>query len=465
MREHVLRTIARYGMFAAGARVGVALSGGADSVCLLHLLHELAPGWGLKLWALHLNHGLRGAESDADERFCRELAARLGVEFVAEQAQLEGTGENLEQAAREARAAFFERQKASLGLDRIATGHTRSDQAETVLFRLLRGTGTPGLAAIRPVDARGRVRPLIEVSRADVRGFLEAAGIAWREDSSNQSRAFARNRIRLELLPQLEREWNPAIEPALARTAELAAEEEAYWEAEVERRFPEVFRQQGEYWIGEREPLLALGRALGRRLVRRAMERVRGDLRQIEFAHVEQVLALLESSEGSGRTVAPGVDVIRSFDWLRLARPGLDHVNRRNYRFDVTVPARVALPGTDLVLCLQLFRNPPGGAYNSTSRAGLDAARLRAPLTVRNWRPGDQYQPAGRESEQKLKTLFQESRIPLWDRAKWPIITCGTEIVWARRFGAAEGFVARTGAQEVVRVEEMAVSDAESGRG
>src|SRR5579864_954304 len=224
-------------MFQTGQRVGVAVSGGADSVCLLHVLVELGPRWNLRLSVLHLNHQLRGEESREDARFVAELAARLGLPFYLGEADVgriaRKSGDNLEQAARNERSRFFLDYLRSGAADRIALGHTRSDQAETVLFRFLRGSGSAGLAGIRPVTTDGFVRPLLNVDRANIEQYLRERNITWREDSTNLSLDFARNRIRRELLPMLEREWNPAIAETLAHTAEWAREEEAYWEAEI----------------------------------------------------------------------------------------------------------------------------------------------------------------------------------------------------------------------------------------
>ncbi|MGA2435564.1 MAG: tRNA lysidine(34) synthetase TilS, partial [Bryobacteraceae bacterium] len=238
MLERVRAEIARGKMFAPGARVGVAVSGGADSVCLLLVLRELAPEWDLKLCVLHVNHGLRGEESDADARFVEELAAKFGLEFHCRQADVRriaaDTGDNLEQAARRVRREFFRSFLESGRLKRVALGHTQSDQAETVLFRFLRGSGTAGLAGIRPVTPEGFVRPLLAVTRADVEEYLRARGAGWREDSSNRDLSFARNRIRHELLPTLTSGWNPALAAVLAGTASVAQDEEEYWRGVVD---------------------------------------------------------------------------------------------------------------------------------------------------------------------------------------------------------------------------------------
>ena len=204
----MLATISRYRMFQPGQYVGVAVSGGADSVALLHILLELAPSLGIRLAVLHLDHMLRGDESRGDAEFVRDLAAKFDLSFHLHQVDVGRMSDNLEQAARSARYEFFGQFLISR-THRVALGHTRSDQAETVLFRFLRGAGTAGLAGIRPVTSDGCVRPLIDVDRATIEAWLRERGIDWREDSTNHSTDFARNRIRHELLPQLTRDWNP----------------------------------------------------------------------------------------------------------------------------------------------------------------------------------------------------------------------------------------------------------------
>jgi tRNA(Ile)-lysidine synthase len=445
-------------MFAPGQKVAAAVSGGADSVCLLHALVELAPRWNLQIRALHLNHGLRGAESDADEAFVRELATQLGVPLRVERWRREDSEPaNLEEAARVGRLEFFSKAMADGFADRVALGHTRSDQAETVLFRLLRGSGGAGLAGVRPATSAGIVRPLIAVERPAVEAFLRERGFAWREDSSNLSLQFARNRLRHELLPQLARDWNPAISETLAHTAEWALEEEAYWDAELDRLEGLLAQRDGAV-IVETAALLALPPAVARRMVRRAMARVKGDLRGIGFRHVLEVLDLASVPVGHGRLQAPGLDVMRSLGWLRLARQGADTLQNRNFRFPAPVPGVVELPPGNSVVHLELIdksetSGPSRCVYNSVLGC-VDWERVASGLEVRNWRPGDQYQPVGSSGETKIKSLFQEARIPLWERRRWPVLTEGDSIVWARLFGVAARYAADPDARVVLKIWE-----------
>src|ERR1035441_4536878 len=319
--DRVVHTIERHRMFTPGDRVAIAVSGGADSVCLLHVLRNLAPRWNLTLSVLHINHNLRGDASRADADFVRSLAAALDLSFTLHglalataPGNLEQSGPprpaardlssplrgldlatapgNLEQSARNARLAFFHEGLARGLATRIALGHTRSDQAETVLFRSLRGSGATGLAAIRPVTDRGIVRPLIDIERPEIVAFLEERGIAWREDATNATLDFARNRIRHQLLPQPAREWNPALAETLAHTADLSLAEEAYWQGEMERLAKRHLTRQGPAILVSAAALAALPLAAARRLVRHAIHLASGGPSSSDFRHIADVIEL-----------------------------------------------------------------------------------------------------------------------------------------------------------------------------
>ena len=461
MLHRIARTIERYRMFEAGQKIGVAVSGGADSVCLLHALVELAPRWGLQLSVLHLDHQLRGQESREDAAFVRELAAHLGLPFLLREADVAAEFGNLEQAARRARLAFFQDAMASGAVARIAVGHTRSDQAETVLYRFLRGSGTAGLAGIRPVTDQGVVRPLIEIDRSEVMTYLREHAVAWREDSSNTDPAFARNRIRHGLLPQLAREWNPAIGQTLANTAEWALAEEAYWKTEIDRLAAEHFTVSRGALLVRTDALTGLPLAAARRLVRRALELVKSDLLGIEFRHIAEILELAAGHTGAGRVQVPELEIRRSFEWLRIARRNQTPSEAASYRWAATVPGTLEVPGTDFAICLELIEKAETfeaaeSVYNSEMGC-LDWRRLSGSLELRNWKAGDQYQPSGSSGEAKIKTLFQQARVPVWERAHWPVLTNGDSIIWSRHFGPAAEFVAGPGSNPVLTIREVAV--------
>jgi len=454
--ERVAETIARYRMFQRGHRVGVAVSGGADSVCLLEALLRLAPRWDLSLAVLHFDHGLRGEASRQDAEFVAALARRHGLPFhsgAADVADLaRRSRDNLEQAARRARREFFLGFLRRGQLDRVALGHTRSDQAETVVFRLLRGSGTTGLAAIRPVTPEGFVRPLIAISREEIEDFLRREGLEWRLDHTNLDLRLARNRIRHELIPEFRQRWNPAIERILAQTAILLQEDEEYWEQETGRLLRELFREREGAWIVEASALASLPKAAARRLVRRAVAGVGGGLRGWEFAHIEAILRLAEGAGGSGCVTGPGLVVRRSLDWLRFER--LPANGGSGYRLRLEAPGEYRPAGAGLVIRLRVCE--AGGVSVGAGGADLlDARRLAWPLELRSWQRGDRYRPVGHAGEVKLKELFQKARIPLWERKKWPIMTSGSEIVWTLRFGPAVEYVAAADCPLVLAVEAV----------
>lgn len=411
-----------------GARLGVAVSGGADSVFLLEALREL----GYELHVLHVNHGLRGEESEEDERFVRELARRHGLPVSVHRAAPPPADANLEQELRRIRYRFFQQARAGHRLERVATGHTRSDQAETVLLRLARGAGVRGLCGIHPVNRNGIIRPLIETGRAEIRQWLAGRGLAWREDSSNRSLQWRRNRVREQVLPVLAATLNPRIEEMLARTAALAWEDEREWSRRVEEAL-EAAGVTAPPFVVEAEWLRRLGPALGRRVVRRLLALAAGSEASLAFEHADAAWNLVAAGCGSGKAVAPGALAWRSMDWIRF-QP------LRQEARGPAGPVRLEGPGE---VRLGPWRIAAGGPaeqpwqarYNEGSELAAGAADF--PLTVRCWQPGDRFHPAGRPEPVKLKDLFQRSRIPSWERSEWPIVEAGGRIVWCRGFGAA----------------------------
>ncbi len=298
-----------------------AVSGGPDSVCLVRVLRELEMELGVALVGVgHVNHQLRGAESDEDQRFVEGLARSLDLPFFCASGAV-GEG-NVEQNARRARRRFFRQLIDEGKADRVALGHTRDDQAETVLFRILRGAGPSGLAGVLPITAEGLIRPMLGASREQVLAYLGERGIAWREDSSNRSLQFTRNRLRHELLPHLTEAYNPRVKEALANLADVSFEEETWWAGEMARAAPAVLKESAAGLELATEPLRSFPRALQRRLVREAMRQVKGDLRGMDHRHVEAIRELAVGRETSGRVTVPGLMAIRSFDRLLLGGPG-----------------------------------------------------------------------------------------------------------------------------------------------
>ncbi|MFQ5742645.1 MAG: tRNA lysidine(34) synthetase TilS [Acidobacteriota bacterium] len=299
----------------------VGCSGGGDSTVLLDLLHRVAPGHSIKLAVGHLNHGWRGATADADAEHVRALAASRGLHCIVEKVEVSRHGGSLEAAARRARLAFFLRAMAAWPADAVALGHSADDQAETVLLNLARGSGLRGLGGMRPRVRLGKLlilRPLLSCRRSDLRGYALDRGLQWREDSSNTDTSFARNRVRLRLMPEFEAVHPGAVDNTV-RAATLLREEEAWISGLVDESFAQL-RQPEQYPGGESLDLERLGqlpRALQRRLLRRALGAVRGHQHGITKAHIDAVLKGLVAGGEVARDL-PGVRLRRHAGRLRL---------------------------------------------------------------------------------------------------------------------------------------------------
>jgi tRNA(Ile)-lysidine synthase len=477
LAEKVEAAIRRARLLEPGTRVAVACSGGADSVALLRVLLALQDSLGVRLLVVHLNHQLRGAESDTDEGFVRRLAQRLGLEFLVRREDVavraNKYGLNLEEAGRQARLEFFTHLIAANKADAVALAHTLDDQAETLLARITRGAGTRGLAGIYPVvelggaAGHGRiVRPLLGVRRAELRDYLSQLEQDWREDTTNLDPRRLRNRIRLELLPKLD----PAAIQHLGRLAEQARQEEGFWGALIEERFQALVAPRGDRFELEVAALLAPAqelarlspraareaqRAVAQRLVRRTLEAVRGDLRRITQAHVESVLRLAEEGQSGQRVELPGAVVERCFSRLVFGSPQPRTATEAESDYGVQVegPGSVTLPSGDVLSFKLVAVGELESGYNDGKKAA-DAARAPFPLRVRAWQPGDSYRPAGANRRKKLKTLFQQARIPVGERLRRPVVLCGEEIVWASGLGFAAGYELVVGSRRALLIEE-----------
>ncbi len=489
LRQRVLETIGRHDMVRPGDRIGLGVSGGADSVAMLQIFAELRAELGIAVVVLHFNHQLRGAEADEDERFVEALATELHLDCesgradVAAEAQRHGW--NLEDAARRLRYEFFERAAAARNLNRVAVAHTADDQAETVLSHLLRGTGLAGLAGIYPV-AGPIIRPLLEVGRAELRKFLADLGQTWREDATNQDITRMRARIRHQLIPILQRDFDPAAVTRLARLASHARENETFWRALEDERFQAVTTREpsGAISLGIANLLsplpqlvqpetMAAGKtvqssppavALSRRLVRRIFVELRGSREQLTAGHVRSVLDLATQSQSSSKIDLPGLRVERIFDRLVFTDAGeiAAETTRQNRNFSYTVSRPSPSEAASIVVTeiqrrfnLKLVDWPPAKRDTVTGRGALDFDRVRWPLVLRNWRPGDSYRPHGSRSVRKLKRLLLESRVPRQAREGWPVLTSGAEVIWASGYPVAEDFAPSPGTRTgLVIVEE-----------
>ena len=454
-----------------GQRVGVAVSGGADSVAMLRLLLALRERLGIVLSVVHFNHLLRGAASDKDAQFVTNLAEKFGLVLhlgrgdVKKKAKNEKA--NLEDAARRARYAFFRRLVETGLVDCVATAHTADDQAETVLAHILRGTGLAGLSGIHPLTKDGVVRPLLSLRRADLRRYLKARKQTWREDLTNRDTSRQRARMRKKLLPLLERSFNPKSVEHLGDIANAAREDEALITGFVETFASKLRAANGRIEIDARDverpfPLPVsevANHALGKRFVRKAFGELSSKSGQLTLQHVEQVMELAERGENGKVLQLPGeVDVRRDNDLLVfLPRISANKRAPREFLYEVDLAGRETRVAVKEIGCVMRIRSidwPNAGRETiETVQAALDQDKLRGKLILRSLRPGDSMRPQGHQKAHKLKRLLNEKRVSRWDREGWPVLTSGKNIVWARGLVAAD-FVATNETVQAILISE-----------
>lgn len=472
--EKVLKLIREQRLLRPGDRAAVACSGGADSVALLRVLLDLRGELGVVISVAHFHHGIRGAEADGDQQFVQELAAQHGLEFHS------GSGDvpafaamnklSLETAARDLRHEWFAKLIHQTKVDVIATAHTLDDQAETVLMRLLRGTGVRGLAGIAPIQReRHLIRPLLSTSRPEVEAYLNSLNQPWREDSTNQDQAHTRNRVRHTLLPLLAREFNPSVRETLADTAELARAEEEYWSGQLSQLMPRLIREgkpsrSGRSTSGESQKVLAveivtlrnLPLALRRRILRAVAERFDAPL---EFKHIQQLTSLIEGDEQAKKLAFPAqLEVNRTLREIQFSQK-VDY-SQENYAYSLTIPGEIEVPELRCTIRATLINagKQKVSSYNAASL--LDPSLLGNELTVRNWRAGDRYFPAHSQSPKKVKELLQPDRLgPLFSLAErkiWPVIESKGQIVWMRGFPVPAAFAGSS--ENAILIEERKMS-------
>ncbi len=424
--QAVLCYIDRHEMIRNGDRIVIGVSGGPDSVSLLDLMVRLRESLGIRLCVAHLNHQLRGQASDMDERFVRDLAASTGLPFYSERATLP-QGESPEAAAREARLAFLERVTRTAGASRIALAHTRGDQAETVLMRLLRGAGPTGLGAIRPIRDGIWIRPLLAVSRQQIQAYVDHRSLQVRCDDSNADTRFLRNRIRHRLLPKLASEYNPAVEAALARSAEIIQGEDQLLDQQAESAYRMALRYEGKRKIIlDENAVFRYHIALRRRIFRTAFFRLRGRARDLDEQSVSRMESLSQAPAGAVQVVS-GISVHRAGPWLIVSRP------TPAFETDVAVPGVTEIPEIGAVLETRIrpaCQAPEQDLTSDPFRACFDRDALAGCLTLRNRRRADRFAPFGLNGTQKISDLFINLKIPRPLRDEIPLLLDGKAILW-----------------------------------
>lgn len=445
MLQKVVRRIQRSQMLHNGDTVVVGVSGGADSMALLHVLAMLAPAFKLDLIIVHMNHRIRGAEADRDERFVMDTANRYGIPAVFRSADTLALrrmwGTSLEDAARRARYQFLGEVAVERQAARIAVGHHRRDQAETVMLNLLRGCGSTGLRGMEPVGADRLIRPLIDCTKEDIIAFLLQHRISWQIDSTNKDTRFRRNRIRAETLPHLKQSYNPRLEECLVQTAEICRSEDDYLSSVVEK----ILRD----WCCDGEAqelrirvndLLSLHEAVQRRVVRAILKKVCPHGRGGAFVHVEAVRNLAHSRDPHGvihlanRTVVRrsyGEMIFHRAEKRGQGRPAA--LAAAQFYYDVTIPGEVKVREASTLIRFSFLEKRTAMSIcrrKNTTDVYFSYDAVEPPLALRSLRDGDRIQPLGMTGTKKLKNYFIDQKVPFLERRAIPLLADRRAVLW-----------------------------------
>jgi tRNA(Ile)-lysidine synthase len=456
----VRRTIERHGLIRPGERVIAAVSGGVDSMVLLHLLARGRQDLEFSLTVAHLSHGFRPEDADREralvERACRELTLPFESRAVDARGFARERGVSPQMAARRLRFDFLDELARKQGGQKIALGHHADDQAETVLLRLLRGAGLRGLKGMLPMREGRVIRPLLEVSRADLESFASLEGIPFLTDPSNLKESYLRNRLRLSLIPLIEREYQPRFRDVLGRTSALLREENDFLETEAEAACRRILTESEEGVTFSLADFRRCHPGIQWRILCRILERHLGliGLEEAEEGSLVSRLRreVLQPSPCLRRTFAPELTVDKCYDRVFLGKRTFDPPTMPFERV-LPIPGEVTLEEIGSRIVAGISSRPEEEAFRFTETAFLDAARVKSPLEVRNFRPGDRFRPLGGPGVQKLKEFFIDHKVPRFERTRIPLVLSGEEIVWVAGYRICEGAKVTATTVEVVRLD------------
>lgn len=464
--DKLLAAVERYKMLSPGDRVLVAVSGGQDSLSLLHCLHRLRGRLGIELGAAHLHHGMRGKQADADVGFLRELCEALGVGFTTQTVDVPDLaaqqGTSIEEAGRQARYALFDRVARQEGYAKAALGHTATDRAETVLMNMIRGTGLQGLRGIRAVNGIV-IRPLILITRTETGVYCRQHQLKPRLDCTNlDTEAYLRNRVRLKLLPLLHQEYAAGVEGALLRLAETVEYELEWTDPLAEESYEKVARVQSHaVWL-DLASVQDMPAGLLARVVRRALAQLKGDLTGMTMGHVQDIVRLAREGATGARLHLPfEIYVERGYNSLTLQRVNRDLQEPGAWQSTLPIPGDILLPGGDC-LSARVETVPADLAAAARCEAYVDPGAARDSLTVRAWRHGDRIAPLGMNGTKKIHDLFVDAKVPRRERSRVPVVlNCDGQVLWVAGLCVSRQAAVRADQQRCVHL----VWDAQSPTG
>ena len=459
MITRVLNTIKKNNLIKNGDCVVVGVSGGPDSVCLLHVLWCLKDELNLKLVAVHINHMLRGDESYRDEEFVDKFCSQLGVELKALRVDISKIarqrGMSLEEAGREERYRNFEEMADSIGADKIAVAHNKNDQAETVLLNIIRGTGLDGLKGMDYI--RGRiVRPLLDIERSEIDAYIRENKLDTVTDSSNLEKIYARNRIRLDVIPNIDNLFGCNIVKSIDRMSKLIKDDMDFIDGKVKKSYYNAVLKKEN---GEVELLLGkvkrMHRAVKRRAIRKAIEEVKGNVKGIESVHIESVLDMINNGRVGARIDLPGIKIGRTYESIRFYKRER-HPETFDYDIFLNIPGITEIGDGKHYVEATVITDYKAGDYKGVKARSLvqffDYDKLLEGINIRRRKEGDLFKPINSNGTKKLKEYFIDNKIPREMRDNIPLIAKGQEIVWIIGYKTSDKFKVTENTKRLLRL-------------
>jgi tRNA(Ile)-lysidine synthase len=462
MKNKVLRTIKKYSLISPGDSIVAAVSGGPDSVAMLHVIFNLARDWNVGIHIAHLNHMFRGEEAREEASFVAGLAETYGLNCMVRSfdvpAYIKETGLSPEEAARKIRYSFLQKVAKDTGAEAIMTAHHAHDQAETVLLHILRGSGTEGLAAISPKEGN-LIRPLLEVTKEEVLDYCQKHNLEYRIDPSNNQPYYLRNRIRLNLIPVLQ-EYNPRIVEALIRTADICRAENQFLDKITRDIILNLSYDENEHKaIANFLELKALHPALQRRVLRGIVDRITKTSGSLSFVQTEEVLSL---ETGQATCLPGGLKAYREYEKLIICPQKHLKINHKIEAQPVLleVPGINYLPEYGIILRSRICSWPDPDFSPSRHKAVFSTNILDTPLLIRNRKNGDRFRPLGLKGQKKLKNFFIDEKIPKRFRDQVPLLVAGEKIIWVIGYRVADEVRVKEGEEKAVQIEVEKLSGA-----
>ena len=446
MYKKALATIKKYNMLQKGDKVVLGVSGGADSVALLRMLCKQREELSFTLFVVHINHGIRGLEAKSDEDFVQDLCDKLGIDFTSKTFDVPKIAKEMgvteEECGRILRYQEFKNCLKANNANKIAVAHNLNDQAETLIMRLCRGTGLTGLSGIAPVRDN-IIRPLIECTRGEIEEYLESLNQPYCTDSTNFKEDYARNKIRISLLPYMEKEINSGVINNLAKTAELLSAEDKYMEEQAEIAYKNALEKITEEAVYLRvEDLEKLPEVILRRVIRRGYRVFIKDIKDLTLRHITMVIQLLSTGTGKKVNLVKGLGAQREYEFIKLTQSQKKEFRDFCYIPEEDVPIFVKESGIYVEISKKL-KKIDGNSRMVCTKA-FDCDKIRGVLEVRNRKTGDLISINKENGHKKIKDFFIDQKIPFEERNRVVLIACKNQVLWAVGRRCGEYFIANS---------------------